>query len=282
MKILTFDIEEWFHILDNDSTRSEYDWRRYPCRIYENMERIFSFLAESNQSASFFIVGWIAENYPDIVKQIVNMGHEVGSHTHLHQLVYDQTPNEFKNDIEYSIKTIEDISGKKVRLFRAPGFSITEKNKWAFEVMHEVGIEIDSSIFPASHAHGGFFLYKDSQPSILSYNGINLKEFPINTTRLLWKNMVFSGGGYFRLFPYFFIKKWTKNSDYVMSYFHPRDFDYEQPVIEGLGAFREFKSYIGLKSTEKKFKKWIKDFEFVDILQADKLTDWNNAPVVNL
>ena len=147
------------------------------------------------------------------------------------------------NDLEKSIKTLEDITGKKVRSFRAPGFSITTKNLWAFDALHSLGIEIDSSIFPASRAHGGMKKFIVSKPSIIKYNGIKLKEFPINTQNLLGYPFIFSGGGYFRLFPYRLIKKFTDNSDYIMTYFHPRDFDINQPLIPGLSISRKFNSY---------------------------------------
>jgi polysaccharide deacetylase family protein (PEP-CTERM system associated) len=282
MHVLTFDIEEWFHILDNGSTKTENEWKNYPSRIHENTDRILSILKEQNQSASFFILGWIAKNYPDVVRKIVDAGYEIGSHTQMHQLVYEQSPEEFRNDLEYSIKIIEDVSGKKIRLFRAPGFSITSKNKWAFEILKESGIEIDCSVFPASRTHGGFPSYTDAKPSVISYNGIQLKELPINTTKLLGKDIVFSGGGYFRFFPYFLIKRWTQNSDYLMSYLHPRDFDYKQPVIKELDCFRKLKSYVGLKRTENKLKRWINDFEFIDILKADSIIDWDRVPIIEL
>ncbi len=282
MNILTFDIEEWFHILDNESTRTEKEWVNYEVRIHHNMQRIFKILEKSNVSASFFVMGWMAEKFPEVIKKIVSRGYEIGSHTHLHQLVYSQTPAQFKNDVEKSIKTLEDISGKKVRLFRAPGFSITEENKWAFEVLHELGIEIDCSVFPASRSHGGFSSFGTPKPSIIKYNGVELKELPINYTSILSKPIMFSGGGYFRLFPYPLIKKWTRDSDYVMTYFHPRDFDAGQPVIQDLSSGRKFKSYVGIKGAEKKLDKWLQDFRFVDIEKADKQIDWGKVPVVNL
>lgn len=282
MNILTFDIEEWFHILDNDSTRTVEEWNKYESRIHKNMDRIFDILDELKVSASFFVLGWMAEKFPEIVREIVERGYEIGSHTHLHQLVYEQSRVEFKADVERSIKTIEDISGQKVRCFRAPGFSITEKNIWAFEVLHELGIEIDSSVFPARRSHGGMTSYGSSAPSILSYNGFRLKELPISATSILGKPLIFSGGGYFRLFPYELIRFITERSDYVMSYMHPRDMDPFQPVIKELSVFRKFKSYVGLKRAERKFKRWVSDFEFVDIKTADRSIDWEKVKTVKL
>lgn len=282
MKILTFDIEEWFHILDNESTKTINEWKNYEVRIHQNMERIFSILDKTNQKATFFCLGWIAETYPEIIKEIVTRGYEIGTHTSMHQLIYEQTPKEFAKDLEHSVKTLEDLTGQKVKYFRAPGFSITEDNKWAFEIMAAQGIEVDSSVFPAPRAHGGLPSYKQPVPSIIKYNGIELKELPINYTSILGKSIIFSGGGYFRLFPYPLLKHWSKQSDYVMSYLHPRDFDAEQPVIKELSLPRKFKSYVGLKGATAKLEKWITDFDFIDIATAVNQIDWKNVPVVEL
>jgi polysaccharide deacetylase family protein (PEP-CTERM system associated) len=282
MNILTFDIEEWFHLLDNESTKTEAEWSNYESRIHKNMDTIYNIIENSNSKASFFVVGWIAEKYPEVVREINRRGYEIGTHTHLHQLVYEQDRNTFYKDVERSIKTIEDCIGSKVSMFRAPGFSITEENKWAFEVLHELGIEIDCSVFPASRSHGGFSSFGAPKPSIIKHNGVTIKELPINYTSILSKPVIFSGGGYFRLFPYPLIKKWTESSDYVMTYFHPRDFDAGQPVIQDLSKARKFKSYVGIKGAEKKLDKWLQDFEFIDIETADKQIDWGEVPIVNL
>lgn len=282
MNILTFDIEEWFHILDNDSTRTVTEWGRYESRIHRNMEIIYEIINGNNVSATFFVVGWIAERYPEVVKKISDFGFEIGSHTHMHQLAYEQNKKEFFKDVEKSIKTIEDSVGRKVRSFRAPGFSITKKNIWAFEILHELGIEIDSSVFPAHRSHGGLPIYTRAYPSLLNYNGITLKEFPINTHSFYGKNMVFSGGGYFRVMPYNFIKSCTERSEYVMTYFHPRDFDADQPLLPGLSFARHFKSYVGLKKCRSKLEKWLTEFTFIDIAEAEKIIRWDEVPKVFL
>ncbi|WP_297905644.1 polysaccharide deacetylase family protein [uncultured Parabacteroides sp.] len=280
MNVLTFDIEEWFHLLDNDSTRTEEQWKHYEVRIYKNIDRIFRILDETNSKATFFVIGWIAKTYPDIVRRIAEK-YQIGSHTMNHQLVWQQSPKEFKDDVECSIKLLEDISGKKVEAFRAPGFSITEKVPWAFEVLAECGIKYDSSIFPASHAHGGMPSYPTGLPSVIKKGDMDIKEFPITFKTIGGKHIVFSGGGYFRFFPYFMISQWTKEyEDYLISYIHPRDLDAGQPMVEGLDITRRFRSYCGLKGAEKKLRKWLTDFQFVDIKTADKSIDWNNAKIV--
>jgi polysaccharide deacetylase family protein (PEP-CTERM system associated) len=282
MNILTFDIEEWFHILDNDSTKTANEWRQYESRIHTNMERILTVLDTAGVKATFFCLGWIAEKYPDVIKTIADKGYEIGSHTDNHQLIYEQNPKAFSADIERSIKTLEDISGKKVRCFRAPGFSLREDTPWVFDILTNLGISIDSSIFPAPRSHGGFPSYKADIPAFIQYNGIRLKEFPISYATILGRPFVYSGGGYFRLFPYCCIKHWAKKSSYIMTYFHPRDFDADQPLIENLPLIRRFKSYIGLRGALQKLKSFLNDFEFIDIDAADKLIDWKNAHVITV
>ena len=282
MKILTFDIEEWFHLLDNDSTKSIKQWSKFDSRIKLGMDLIYDILEKTEKSATFFVVGWMAEKYPEIIREISDRGFEIASHTHLHQLAYEQDRKVFYNDVEKSIKTIEDCTGTKVSSFRAPGFSITENNKWAFEVLHELGITKDRSVFPAGRAHGGLPSFGSSIPSIIDYNGIKLKEFPINTHSILGKSFIFSGGGYFRLLPYKTIENWTLQSNYVMTYFHPRDFDIEQPIVPGLSLPRRFKSYVGIKNCKPKLEQWLSDFDFIDLNTADNIINWNKVPIVKL
>ena len=209
---------------------------KYEIRIHRNMDIILSFLEKNNLKASFCC--WMdSKKYPSIIKKIDSLGYEVGSHTNMHQLMYKQSYKEVDEDLKLSINYLEDITGKKVYFFRAPGFSITEKNKWVFEILSNNGITHDSSIFPTSRAHGGFNSFLNDKPLIISYNGLEIKEFPINLGKFFFVDWVFSGGGYFRLSPYFLINYYTKISDYVMTYFHPRDFDYNQPIIKELSLF---------------------------------------------
>ena len=282
MKILTFDIEEWFHILDNNSTKSELNWKKYEVRIHENTDRIIEFLIENKLNATFFMVGWIASKYPEVVKKIDDLGFEIGSHTHMHQLLYNQSKHEVENDLKKSIHTIEDLTSKKVKYFRAPGFSITEKNKWVFEILYKNGITHDCSVFPAGRAHGGMPNFIHAVPSKIIINGVTIKEFPINTTSFFGMKWIYSGGGYFRITPYSLIKKWSSKDDYIMTYFHPRDFDPLQPMINELSLFRRFKSYVGIKSCLKKLDHWVKDFNFTDISDADKIVNWDKCPNVYL
>ena len=277
MNILTFDIEEWFHLLDNDSTRSEEQWCNYEVRIHENMDRIFRILEDTDTRATFFVIGWIAKTYPEVVKRIAER-YEVGTHTMSHQLVWQQTPEEFRQDVDSSIKLLQDITGQPIRCFRAPGFSIRETEPWAFDALMDLGIEIDCSIFPAHHAHGGFPSYGDSEPGIISVGGREIKAFPVTARDIHGHNIIYSGGGYFRLFPYWLIKKWAKDdADYLLSYIHPRDLDPGQPMIKELPITRKFKSYVGLKGAEAKLRRFLTDFKFTDVATAERAIDWAKA-----
>ena len=279
MNILTFDVEDWYNC---DFISENFDWSKYEVRIYDGVERILNELERQNLKGTFFCLGWLAENHPRVIKMIKDGGHQIGCHSYQHQLSTRFNPQTFREDTHKAISLIEDVIGEKIECFRAPGFSITEKNPWAFEILHELGIKYDSSVFPAHHDYGGMPNYGESRPSIISYDGVEIKEFPINIRKVLGHNLVFSGGGFFRLFPYFFIKNWGKEAEYMMTYFHPRDFDPEQPVIKELPRMRRFKSYVGLKTSFAKFQKFLSDFDFVNIAQANLLIDWSKAHVVRL
>lgn len=282
MNILTFDVEDWFHVLDNPATKNEKQWVQLESRIHQNMDKIFDILEKNDQKATFFTIGWVARKYPEILKKIDSLGHEIASHSDMHQLAYEFNRKEFREDLERSVKSIEDVVGKKVRAYRAPGFSLMQKNKWVFEELIKNGIEIDCSVFPAKRAHGGFEEFGHAEPAFIEVEGARIKEFPINIYPLFGKNIIFSGGGYFRLIPYPFMKQFMNKSNYVMTYLHPRDFDVEQPMIEGLSTFRKFKSYVGLKSSLSKLDRLIEDYNFVDLKNADESIEWSSVKVINL
>ncbi len=282
MHILTFDIEEWFHILDHTDTKSEAEWKKFPSRIHANCDRILDLLDRKQVKATFFCLGWVAEKYPEVIKKIDAAGYEIGTHSHLHQLAYEQDIKGFTADLSRSIQTLEGVIGKKVRCYRAPGFSLMQSNKWVFEALVEHGIEVDCSVFPAKRAHGGFEDFPTAQPTWVDLGGARLKEFPINLASVFGKSMVFSGGGYFRLLPMPVLKHFWSNSEYVMTYFHPRDFDAEQPMVPGLSKVRQFKSYYGLNSALGKLEAIMDAFPMMDLSQAEKEVNWENAPVYHL
>lgn len=277
MNILTFDIEDWFNLLDIPATAKVEDWGKFEPRIHRNVDRLIETTLRYGHKATFFCLGWVAERYPEVIRRIDAEGFEIASHSHTHQLAYQQTPAEFRHDIQRSIHTLEDTIGKKIRSFRAPGFSIGPGMPWAFEALIELGIESDSSVFPAPRGHGGFADFGTAQPAIIECASGALKEFPISLGSVMGRQFVFSGGGYFRLLPYWMIQRLTQRSEYLMTYFHPRDFDAEQPILD-LPFHRRFKSYVGLKGAHAKFERWLSENQFIDIVNATSRVDWDAAP----
>jgi polysaccharide deacetylase family protein (PEP-CTERM system associated) len=280
MNLLTFDIEDWYNC---DFLTPDFHWEKYEVRIYSAVERILTELEKRNLKATFFCLGWIAEKHPQVIRDIHAQGHHIGCHSYQHELSFRLDRKGFRDDTDKAKKLIEDLIGEKVDAFRAPGFSITENNPWALEVLAELGFVYDCSLFSANHDYGGFKSYGMAEPAIIQLtNGMQLKEFPINIHTVMGRDLVFSGGGFFRLFPYFLIRYWAKQSPYLMTYFHPRDFDPGQPMVKSLPLMRKFKSYVGLKRSFKKFQKLLDDFAFVDIQEADRQMDWNKARIVKV
>lgn len=278
MNILTFDIEDWYNC---DFITPDFNWERYEVRIYEGVDKILFELERRNLKATFFCLGWIAEKHPQVVRKIYRQGHHIGCHSYQHELAYRFDRVGFRNDTEKSKKIIEDVIGESINAYRAPGFSIKNANLWAFEVLAELGFEYDSSILSAEHDYGGFADFGKAEPTLIELNNsMKIKEFPINLHTLLGKDIVFSGGGFFRLFPYFLIKSWASKSNYMITYFHTRDFDPGQPMISSLPLIRKFKSYVGLSTSFAKFQRLLNDFDFVDIRDADSIVNWDIVPRV--
>ena len=274
MNLLTFDIEEWFHC---DFITNERSWSNHEIRIHKNTDYILNTLSKFNRKGTFFILGWVAKKYPEIVKKIKYNGHEIGCHSMNHKLVHSFNPDQFLKDTQQALNITEQIIGEKIIIYRAPAFSITKKSLWAFDILNSLGITHDASIFPAYHDYGGFPEFNIHEPSIVQTNDFQIKEFPVNVIKILNKPIVFSGGGFFRFFPYFFIKNWTINSKYTMTYFHPRDFDPDQPILNHLPIIRKFKSYYGLKGSKNKFEKFLSEFQTESVLQYSKKFDWDKS-----
>lgn len=281
MRILTVDVEDWFHILDNPETMSERNWAQFPSRLEEGIGRLLNLFDFHNQRATFFILGYIARKHPEVVQEIVRRGHEVGTHSDMHQLVYDQKPDDFEADLVASMEAIVAAGGSPPRAYRAPGFSITSSASWAFDVIARNGIEVDSSVFPMPRAHGGLPGFPEVGPCLIeTISGHRLRAFPMSLGRIGPKSLVFSGGGYFRLTPKALLSRLFERGDYVMTYFHPRDFDPYQPVAPGLSPLRRFKSYVGLASAYDKLDSLLGKLDFISLGAAEAQVDWSRAPLV--
>ncbi|MEL6828570.1 MAG: polysaccharide deacetylase family protein [Pseudomonadota bacterium] len=275
--ILTFDIEDWFHILDNDETGSADQWENFECRVERNCDTILALLSERSQDATFFILGWVARKFPQLVRRISDQGYEVGTHSDMHQLVYSQSWDEFTEDLRVSVSCLQDVTGKQVRAYRAPGFSVIGELQRFHDELIANGIEVDCSLFPARRAHGGISSFPYRNPCLLTGEAGLIKEFPMSTFPIWNQQIVFSGGGYFRLIPYQAIRLLTTRSDYIMSYFHPRDFDPSQPIVPGLSLMRRFKSYVGLGHALHKLGRWMDDFPMTSVAAAEAEIDWESA-----
>lgn len=274
INILTFDIEEWFHF---DIFCPESEWLNKEPRIDLYLSPILDKLDKLGIKATFFCLGWIAEHYPNVLKKIQSRGHEFACHSNKHLFVREMTPESFDEDLKQSLMHIENVIGEKVTAFRAPAFSISEDSTWAFEVLANNGITTDCSIFATTRSFGGFPSFGDSTPALIEYKNCKIKELPVSTCKILGKDFVFSGGGYFRLFPYWFIRKEMNKLNYNMTYIHMRDFDFEQPQINDLSFMRKFKSYHGIKEAYPKFLKMLNDFKWISVGQALDKIDFNTV-----
>ena len=275
MNILTFDIEEWYVYQLYPKGGKAY----YLPIIDEYLDKLLLLLKDNDVKATFFCLGKVAEEYPNVIRKIVDNGHEIGCHSYQHKFVTQMTKEEFYDDTLYAKKILEEVSGQKILAYRAPAFSFSKSNKWVFEVLCELGFEYDCSIFPTSRSFGGFKSFATDKPSIVDVNGATIKEFPVNISDIFGLTIPFSGGGYFRLTPYSLIKSELLKNDYIMSYFHIRDFDAKQKQVKSI---RYFKSYYGIKSAFEKLSRYINENNFVSLYQADELIDWKNTQIIKL
>ena len=292
MNILTFDIEEWY------LEKTLYGGHAEKYALYDDyLSKILDLLDRRGVKATFFCVGGMGEFFPEVVKKIDARGHEVGCHSYRHTWLNKMTDAEAREDTKRAVDALEQCLGKKVLSYRAPAFSVGGGNLSVFNVLHECGIERDASVFPAVRDFGGFSDYPVSAPSWVNTYSAKLKEFPVCMTKILGREMAYSGGGYFRFFPLGFIKSRMKGSDYNMCYFHIGDLvpssnrmmsrkDYEDYFKEP-GSYanrmkRYFKSNIGKGSAFQKMVSLIEQTDFVSIEQADSMIDWSQAADVKV
>ena len=201
LNILSIDVEDWYHILDVASAPKREEWEGLPSRVEPAFLRILDVVEERGARCTCFFLGWVAQRYPRLVREAVERGHETASHGLAHELVYTQTRPQFLTDITEAKKILEDLAGKKVEGYRAPGFSVTEQTPWFFETLAEAGYRYDSSVFPTTRGHGGMRGAPAIPYSVTTPAG-EVREYPISTATRWGKRYCFSGGGYFRLFPY--------------------------------------------------------------------------------
>ena len=248
---LTVDLEDWFHFLDVEETACIEQWQSFEGRVEQMTLPLLSFLDKHGQKATFFVLGWIAERYPDLVLEVARRGHDIACHSYAHPIVYKMSPSEFERDLVKALECILKACGVQARAFRAPGFSINARSLWAFDLLRKHGIEVDSSIFPALRSHGGFPV-APVRPFLVQTAHGPLVELPISCTEIWGQRLVFSGGGYFRLCPAWFVKRAFARAERldepVMTYFHPRDFFTNQPQL-AMSAIRRFRANVNLSKS---------------------------------
>lgn len=291
MNLLTFDIEEWFIEMQRNARMEKYaEFDRY-------LDTILNKLDERQLKATFFCVGEMGRLFPEVIRKIQNRGQEVGCHSNIHTWLNKMTEAECREDTHRAVDSLEQCVGEKIISYRAPAFSIGESNKWAFEVLAENGIEKDASVYPAARDFGGFPHFGQKTPCIVEYKGIRIKEFPVCTTKVLGKEMAYSGGGFFRFFPLSFVVKEMKKDPYTMCYFHIEDLVpestkvktkeeyeayYKEPGTLKARYARYLKANLGKKNAFSKMMQLIDEMDFVNLQQTDSEIDWNASIVVKL
>ena len=285
LNALTIDVEDYFQVEAFARQIDPETWDSYPRRVEKNTDRILALLDKRGVRATFFILGWVAERCPDLVKRIQGLGHEIGCHGYAHQAISDGTYEDFERDLRRAKAVIENITGCGLKSYRAPSFSITSRTLWAFGVLAEEGFEYDSSIFPIAHdLYGMPDAPRFPYIKVLDSEHV-IKEFPPSTLRFCGINFPFGGGGYLRLLPY----GWTAaairrlnelEKQPAMVYFHPWEIDPDQPRI--LAPWRSrFRHYQNLESTERKLNNLLGEFAFSrmeDVMDSHLLK--KNANVV--
>jgi polysaccharide deacetylase family protein (PEP-CTERM system associated) len=271
---LTVDVEDYFHVSAFDSVVSRARWDAFESRVSQNTERLLDLFARTDVRGTFFVLGWVAERFPHLVRRIADLGHEVASHGYNHQLLYMLTPRQFREDVRAARAAIEDAAGVRVTGFRAPSYSVVESSMWALDILIDEGFAYDSSIFPIHHDRYGI---PDSprHPYVIRRAGGSLLEVPGSTVRFGGVNLPIGGGGYFRQFPY----AWTKwgigrvnrvERQPVTFYTHPWELDPAQPRIP-VGAATRVRHYRGLEHTASRLGRLLQDFRFDSISSALKL-----------
>jgi len=262
---MTIDVEDYFHVSVFDRVLPRSSWDSMESRVVANTERLLDLFDEHAVRGTFFVLGWVAERFPDLVRSIAARGHELASHGYAHRLVYEQTPDIFRDDVRRAKGLIEDISGRKVKGYRAPSFSVTERSLWALDVLLEEGHRYDASIFPIRHDRYGI---PDAPrwPHPMTRSGGELFEVPGSTVRLGGTNVPVAGGGYFRILPY----AWTRwgiarlnqlEGQPAIFYLHPWEIDPQQPRLRA-SALGRFRHYRNLHLTERRLRALMRDFAF--------------------
>lgn len=262
---LTVDVEDYFQVQAFADRIDTSDWDTFPGRVVENTHRLLSLFDDYDATATFFILGWTANRYPQLVRDIQAAGHEIGCHSYWHQLIYTLSPSEFRDDLRRATETISNITGEAVVSYRAPSFSITDDSMWALDILVEEGYKYDSSIFPVHHDTYGI-PGAERFPHVIERESGSISEFPLSVHRIQGHNLAVAGGGYFRLLPTRLSLRWLKHINRqdqqpFVFYIHPWELDPHQPRLPAKFRAR-FRHYQNLGRTEAKLRRLLKHFQF--------------------
>jgi len=273
MNALTCDVEDYFQVSAMAPHIERGTWDQQPCRVERNVERLLELFSARGAKATFFTLGWVAERYPQLVRDIVAAGHELASHGYGHLRASEQSQEQFREDIGSAKKLLEDIGGRPVIGYRAPSFSIGYSNPWAFDVLLDAGYRYSSSVYPVQHDHYGM----PDAPRFPYQSRPGLVEIPITTTRLFGRNLPAGGGGYFRLAPYA-LSRWALrrvnrvDERPAIFYFHPWEIDPGQPRVPGTSLKTRFRHYVNLDKTEARLDRLLSDFQWGRVDEVFEVT----------
>jgi polysaccharide deacetylase family protein (PEP-CTERM system associated) len=262
---LTIDVEDYYMVSAFADVVKFEDWHRYTSRVENNTYRLLDLLHEYGVKATFFTLGWVAEQHPALVRDIHSAGHEIACHSYNHRLIYHLTPEQFREDVRVAKNILEDLIGIPVIGYRAPSYSIVKKNLWALDILIEEGFLYDSSIFPIHHDRYGF-PEADRFPHVIQRDTGNIMEFPPSTYKIFGQNIPVAGGGYLRLFPLHLTRTAFKRLNshekkpFVL-YLHPWEIDIDQPRLNGR-LKSKIRHYINLNSTIPKLRCFLEEFNF--------------------
>lgn len=288
---LSFDIEDWFHIVEVKAVEDPALWpelHKKHSLVERYTDHILDLCEQAKTKATFFVLGWVAERHPDLVRRIAAQGHELATHSYWHRKVYELSPQTFSEDIAQSIDAIKNaVPEAEITGFRAPSFSITEGAEWAFDVLLDAGIQYDASLFPAERGHGGYPCAQGIH-DITTPSGRSIPELPMSVAPVgigpLKKRMCYSGGGYLRLLPHSLIDQGIESERQAgrpsVVYLHPRDFAPDCPKVS-MPPHRYFKCYIGTGSTTRKLQKMLQDHEWDTcsrVLEQSRMGDTVDEP----
>jgi polysaccharide deacetylase family protein (PEP-CTERM system associated) len=272
----TVDVEDYFHVEALSSVISRESWSTREYRVEANTERLLGVLAEHGVAGTFFVLGWVAERSPALVRRIAAAGHEIACHGYAHQLVYQQAPQVFRQETVRAKSCLEDLIGEAVLGYRAASFSVTKASLWALDVLIDLGFLFDSSVFPIRHDIYGLPGASPEPHRIAAPSGRTLIEFPMSAASFLGAPVPVSGGGYFRILPYWLTRAGLKQINEQRQrpftfYMHPWELDPGQPHVSGVSWFSRFRHYTNLERCESRLHRLLGEFAFTSMREALRL-----------